>query len=137
MAGLDWPAEFDRTGPSDRRPYPHNFEVSARQALRNVVGELEKFEDVSEIRIVMESGSQRGLDITPPTEYNDPGVVAYWKQDGAEYTAPCDEWDTVRDNAQAIYHYLKAKRGMERWGVESTKSELSTQRREKQLVDRE
>jgi len=65
---------------------------------------------------------------------DDPGVVAYWNQDGKKYAAPCDKWDNLRDNAQAIYHYLKAKRGMERWGVE-VENEYVTQQVEKVPVD--
>jgi hypothetical protein len=125
MPTLNWPDEFDRTSPSDRTPYPHNFEVTVREAVENVTDELSRF-DAGETRI---ETAARGLN-DPATDvtYNDPGVVAYWRVDGEDFAAPCDQWSTLRDNAQAVYHYLKAKRGMDRWGVQTVGGEFSTAR---------
>ena len=143
MSELEWPEEFDRTNPSSRIPYPHNFQVDTREALENVVDELERFNNVEQIRVetkhttlTKDVSGGGGMDMkTTSGKHGDPGVVAYWKQDGEEYAAPCDRWDSLRDNAQAIYHYLDAKRGIERWGVETVESEFAPQRREKRRIE--
>lgn len=127
---LDWPEEFDRTDPSERRPYPHNFEVTAREAVRNVSEELGRI-DSDSTRVAT---AATGLtDSSAAVEYDDPGVVAYWRKDGESFATPCDRWNNLRDNAQAVYHYLKAKRGMDRWGVRTVESEFETQRLSKAL----
>jgi hypothetical protein len=126
---VDWPDGFDRTPDAARDPYPHGFQVSEDEALANVAEELSRFDGVETYRV------ETGLD--DPSDRSgsprrggsfDPGVVAYWRRDGETFAAPCDRWDNVRDNAQAIYRYLKAKRGMERWGVETLEGEFTTQR---------
>jgi len=131
MGTFHWPEEFDRTSPADREPYPHNFEVTVREAVKNVTEELNRFE-ASKTQI---QTAATGLD-NPAGEvtYDDPGVVAYWRIDGEDFAAPCDRWSSLRDNAQAVYHYLKAKRGMNRWGVQTVGGEFGTARVGKVLV---
>jgi hypothetical protein len=129
---LDWPDEFERTEPSDREPYPHGFEVTARRAVDNVVAELDRFDaETTRVETAVDGMPAPGAEVA----CDDPGVVAYWRVDGEHFAAPCDRWISLRDNAQAVYHYLKAKRGMNRWGVRTVREEFSTQRRTKRLVE--
>ena len=37
---IDWPAEFERTPPEDREPYPNGFRVTRSVAFENVLDEL-------------------------------------------------------------------------------------------------
>lgn len=134
---LDWPPEFDRTPEQQRRPYPHGFQVSQTEAFKNILAELRKFDDISQIEI--ETAAQHNSHVPniprASADPDDPGVLVSWEQDGQQYVAPCDQWDNLRDNAQAIYHYLNAKRGMDRWGVGTTENEFMTQQVEKEPVN--
>jgi hypothetical protein len=129
---LDWPDEFDRTDPSERKPYPHNFEVTVHQAVENVTDELDRIE-AETTRVA--TAADGLTDATTEVTYDDPGIVAYWHHDGDDFAAPCDRWSSLRDNAQAVYHYLKAKRGMNRWGVQTVAGEFGTARVRKKLVE--
>jgi len=126
---LDWPDGFDRTAPEDRRPYPHNFRVETREAFTNILQELNK-RDVENIRI---KSSANHLSDRPNLPYasaspDDPGVVAYFEQSNQKYAVPCDQWDNLRDNAQAIAKYLSAKRALKRYNVETVENnEMVTQ----------
>lgn len=110
---LDWPPEFDRTPAEQRRPYPHGFQVSQTEAFKNILAELEKFDDISDIEIetVAPHNSQFPNIPRSSVDPDDPGVLVSWTKDGQKYVIPCNQWDNLRDNAQAIYHYLNAKRG--------------------------
>lgn len=129
-SNLDWPTGFARTKSTEREPYPHTFRVEIRQAFKNILDELHK-RDVYDVRI---ESSAPHLKDNPNLPYanadpDDPGVVAYFTQNGTEYAVPCDRWDSLRDNAQAIAKYLNAKRALDRYGVETVedKTEMTTQ----------
>jgi hypothetical protein len=109
---LDWPGRFARTPDGEREPYPYNFRVSENSALENIKEELRKM-DVEESRI--ETGPR-----------SDPGIVVYFTRDDGEFAVPCDRWDNLRDNAQAVAKYLNAKRALDRYGVTTVEGEWST-----------
>lgn len=109
---IDWPDRFARTPSGEREPYPHNFRVSEREALDNIDKELRKM-DVDEPRVETGPGS-------------DPGVVVYFVRDDGQFAIPCDQWESTRDNAQAIAKYLNAKRALDRYGVTTVENEFST-----------
>lgn len=48
---------------------------------------------------------------------SDPGVCAYFEWDGLRLAIPCDRWDRISHNIQAIALTVEAMRGMERWGA--------------------
>jgi hypothetical protein len=129
-SSLDWPSDFARTDPADREPYPHNFRVELREAFRNVLAELEH-RDVENARVESAANHLANDPNIPYADANpdDPGVVAYYSKGGQEFAVPCDRWDSLRDNAQAIAKYLNAKRALERYGVETVSgtSEMVTQ----------
>jgi hypothetical protein len=127
---LDWPVGFRRTDPDEREPYPHNFRVETRQAFRNILDEL-AHRDATNVRIESAANHLANHPNLPHQNADpvDPGVVAYFEQGSTGFAVPCDRWDNVRDNAQAIAKYLNAKRALERYGVETVEntSELVTQ----------
>ena len=134
---FDWPDEFRRTPDGERTAYPHGFQVSREQAFQNIIEEVRKFDDLRGFKIETAATHQSDSPQIPTqtSDPEDPGVVLYWNRSGEAFAAPGDRWQSLRDNAQAIYHYLKAKRGMERWGVETVDSEFSTQLLEKAALD--
>ncbi|WP_153952299.1 J domain-containing protein [Halosegnis longus] len=128
MNDLDWPDDFDRTPASDREPYPHRFRVSRSQAFDNIVEELGK---LGAVNVRVETAAPH-TSKAPHRPYADrdpdhPGVVAYFERGGDGFAVPCDRWDRLRDNAQAIAKYLDAKRAIERYGVATVGTEMSTQ----------
>jgi hypothetical protein len=48
MSELDWPAEFERTDPSDREPYSGGFRVTRSEAFQNVLDELATWDGVTD-----------------------------------------------------------------------------------------
>lgn len=125
---LEWPDGFARTPPEAREPYPHGFEVSRSDAIDSILEELRKM-DARNVRL--ETGAEHQVrNPNKPyadAEFDDPGVVVYFERDGQQFAVPCDRWDNPRDNARAIALYLRAKRALDRYGVETIDSEFSTQ----------
>lgn len=130
MNNLDWPPEFDRTPPRERARYPHGFQVSMQRAFRNIQTQLSRM-GVDDYRITSGTDHQSADPDMPyqnaPNQPEDPGVVVRWTIDGEQYAAPCDRWNNIRDNAQAIAKYLDAKRALDRYGVSTVESEFRAQ----------
>jgi hypothetical protein len=126
--GVDWPEGFERTDPDDRASYPGGFEVTRHRAFASIMDELEAI-DAYNIDVQTNAPHksrqphQPYKDATP----DDPSVVVYFERDGQRYAIPCDRWDNLRDNARAIGSYLDAKRAIERYGVSTVDTEMSTQ----------
>jgi hypothetical protein len=129
MADVEWPDGFERTDERQREPYPHGFRVDRRQAFENILEEL-KMLGAEEVRI--DSGATKKTvnpnALSQDSNPDDPSVVVYFSKDGQDFAVPCDKWDNVRDNAQAIAKYLDAKRALDRYGVKTVESEFTTQK---------
>jgi hypothetical protein len=129
MADVEWPDGFERTATAQREPYPHGFRVDRRAAFENILEELKKL-GAEEVRI--DSGAtQKTMNpnlLSQESDPDDPSVVVYFSKDGQDFAVPCDMWDNVRDNAQAIAKYLDAKRALDRYGVKTVESEFTTQK---------
>jgi hypothetical protein len=127
---INWPDGFDRTPPEQRKPYPHNFRVSRRKALKNILPQIERIQGVSDIHISSEAEHLTPDSDRPQTDVSpdDPGIVVRFKRDGKEFVLPCDRWASLRDNAQAIAKYVKAKRALDRYGVETYEDEFRPQK---------
>lgn len=129
MTAVGWPDGFDRTPPENREAYPHGFRVSQRRAFENILAELQR---LGAEQVKIESGAEHqkrnpNLPYADATAEDDPAVIVYFTKDTEDYAVPCDRWNNVRDNAQAIAKYLNAKRALNRYGVETIESEFSTQ----------
>jgi len=129
MPDVEWPAGFERTDERQREPYPHGFRVDRRRAFENILEQLKKL-GAEEVRI--DSGAtQKTMNpnlLSQESDPDDPSVVVYFQKDGQDFAVPCDKWDNVRDNAQAIAKYLDAKRALDRYGVKTVESEFTTQK---------
>ncbi|QLK25123.2 J domain-containing protein [Natrinema zhouii] len=125
---LEWPDGFERTPAGDRDPYPHGFRVSRTRAFDNVLEELRKM-DARNVQVETAAPHTQAQPHRPYADRDpdDPGVVVYFERDGRQFAVPCDRWNNLRDNAQAIAKYLNAKRALERYGVQTVESEFSTQ----------
>jgi hypothetical protein len=125
---LEWPDQFDRTPPEQRKPYPHGFEVSRTKASQSILNQLNKMDGLGNVKL--ETGAEHQTR-NPHLPYadstaDDPGVVVHYERHGEQYCIPCDRWARLRDNARAIALYLKAKRALERYGVGTIEDEFST-----------
>lgn len=125
MSNLDWPEEFERTDPIDRKPYPGGFQVTRSTAFQNVLDELQRWEDVTDVQV--DSGAEhqkRNPNMAyANASFDDPGVVVRFTKDGEQMAAACDRWDNIRDNAQDLYHYLHETRMQGQRGSVTAQSE--------------
>ena len=125
---LEWPAGFERTPADKREPYPHGFRVSRSRAFDNILEELRTV-GARNVRVETAAPHTASEPHRPYANHqpDDPGVVVYFDREGQQFAVPCDQWDNLRDNAQAIAKYLNAKRALERYGVSTIESEFRTQ----------
>lgn len=128
MTGYDWPRGFDRTHPNQREPYPHGFRVSTREAFENIITQLDRL-GAEDYAIATDADHQTRNPNLPYADADpeDPSVVVRYSYEGSRYAIPCDRWDNLRDNAQAIAKYIDAKRALNRYGVETRTTEWETQ----------
>lgn len=125
---IEWPEGFDRTPPSERRPYPGGFEVTRTRAFDSILEECEKMDVVNvEVQTAAPHTAKHPHRPYKDRDPEDPGVVVYFDREGQRYAVPCDRWDNLRDNARAIALYLDSKRAIERYGVATVDTEMSTQ----------
>ena len=126
--GYDWPRGFDRTHPDRREPYPHGFRVGTREAFENIITQLERLGS-EEFTIATDAEHQQRNPDLPyaDADPDDPAVVVRYRYQGSRYAIPCDRWDNLRDNAQAVAKYIDAKRALNRYGVETRATEWETQ----------
>lgn len=104
---LQWPSGWPRTeGP---RRESARFKTDLAAALRNLNREL----GLMGAKAILLS-SNYTLGINNP---KDPGVVAYFTWEDQPMSIPCDRWDRIQANVQAIALTVEAMRGMERWGA--------------------
>lgn len=122
---IDWPAEFERTDPSDREPYPGGFRVTRSTAFGNILDELATWQGVTDVQLDSGAEHQKRNPNKPyaNASYDDPGVVVRFNKDGEDMAAACDRWDNPRDNAQDLYHYLHETRMQEKRGTVTAESE--------------
>lgn len=102
---LAWPAGWPRSSYRQRA----RFDSTLAKALENLKSEVTRLGGKG---LVLSSNYTLGAN--NPT---DPGVVAYFTHDGVALAIPCDRWDCIEDNVQAIALTVKAIRGMDRWGA--------------------
>lgn len=125
MSDIDWPDEFPRTPPEDRRPYSGGFRVTRSTAFGNILDELRTWDGVTDVQLDSGAQHQKQNPNKPyaNSSFDDPGVVVYFNKDGEDMAAACDRWDNPRDNAQDLYHYLHETRMQEQRGTVTAESE--------------
>lgn len=125
VSSIDWPESFERTDPQDREPYSGGFQVTRSEAFQNVLDELRRWDGVTDVQLDSGAEHQKRNPNKPyaRASFDDPGVVVYFTKDGEEMAAACDRWDSPRDNAQDLYHYLHETRMQEQRGTVTAESE--------------
>jgi len=58
-----------------------------------------------------------GIPYASAKEPDDRGVACYFDLDGEQRCIPCDKWQYVSENMQAIRKTIGALRGLDRWGA--------------------
>lgn len=112
---LQWPARWPRT----KRPQRAQFDTTMAAARDGILREL-RLMGVHGHDIVISTDIPLRLDGIPYANRRTPddsGVAVYFIRDGQELCIPCDQWDRIQDNMQAIRKMLEALRGIERWGA--------------------
>lgn len=112
---LEWPAGWPRT----LRPDRARFQTSLAGARNGLIHELTL---MNATNIVINSNMalrRDGLPYANQSRLDDTGVAVYFTLNGDQRCIPCDRWDSVEDNLQAIRKTVEALRGLDRWGAKA------------------
>ncbi len=112
---LDWPDGWPRT----RRPERSRFDTTFATARDALIDELRL---LGARHVVLSTNIPLRNDGLPYARYRTPedrGVAVYFLLDGRHQCIPCDKWDRIEDNVQAIRKTVEALRGLERWGAKT------------------
>lgn len=102
---LQWPPGWQRAQFRERA----RFKTTLPSALSNLKKQIEL---MGGSQVILSSNCTLGHE-----NPRDPGVVAYFLWSKKQLAVPCDRWDRVESNVQAIALTVEAMRGMERWGA--------------------
>lgn len=112
---LQWPLGWPRTP----KPIRAIFQTSLAGARAALLYELRKMHATN---IVINSNMELrrdGLPYAKQSRLDDTGVAVYFTLNGEQRCIPCDRWDLVEDNLQAIRKTIEALRGLDRWGAKA------------------
>lgn len=109
---LSWPISWPRS----RGRQSARFKTAFASAVANVRREVEL---MGGERLIISSNvplRRDGLPSAKATYVADPGVAVYFERKKDPLCFPCDVWDAVDDNMQAVAKTIEALRGIKRWG---------------------
>ncbi len=112
---LQWPIGWPRT----QRPVRAQFQTSLAGARSGLINELRL---MNARNVVINSNMELRRDGLPYANQKpllDKGVAVYFTLNGEQRCIPCDRWDDVADNLQAIHKTVQALRGLDRWGAKA------------------
>ncbi len=112
---LYWPEGWKRT------PYSRRI----RSVFRKTIGVVRSFllHEISLLggsKVVVSTNiptRNDGLFYASAREPEDPGVAVYFDYQKRPMCFACDQYETVRENLQAVAMTIEALRGIERWGA--------------------
>jgi hypothetical protein len=113
---LQWPAGWPKTPPEKREHA--KFKTTLAGALANLKRQVQL---MGGREVLLSSNSTLGNE-----NPKDPGVCAYFQwcadlralpEKWQSMAIPCDRWNRIEFNVQAIALTVEAMRGMERWGA--------------------
>jgi len=119
---LHWPEGRPRT----KRPTRAKFDTSFAIARDGLIKEIEM---LGGKHIVLSTNVRLRRDSLPyatDRAPEDTGVAVYFERKGRLMSFPCDKWDRVKDNLQAVRKTINALRGIERWGSEQMMDQAFT-----------
>ena len=109
---LSWPPGFPRT----EYPAQSRFDTPEERVKRNLEFQLDLM-DASNVVVTTNSELRRDGRPYANKRISDAGVAVYFTRKGREQAIACDNWDSIRDNLQAVAKTIEALRGIERWGT--------------------
>lgn len=111
---LYWPPAWPRTEKPRRALFDTSF-VVARDSL------FDELRLMGAKNIILSSNVELRRDGLPYAGRtpDEPAVAVYFDREGVQQCIPCDKWNRVQDNIQAIRKTVEALRGLERWGAKS------------------
>lgn len=115
---LHWPIDWPRTAAHSRH-HTARYKVTFTEARNHLIRQLQLLGARSG-DIVLSTNIPVRRDGLPRAEHSeplDPGVAAYWVEDGQPRNIACDHWATVRDNVRAVGLALDALRALKRSGA--------------------
>lgn len=109
---LKWPDGRPRT----KYRKQSQFKVPTSKAFEHLRDEVGRMLGTS--HLVISTDIPLRADALPrmDREPMDSGVAIYFQRDGNSVVFACDQYDSVKENAQAIAKTIEALRGIERWG---------------------
>lgn len=137
---LQWPGNWPRTAPSDRRAATFRRSQDAPSALAqagqpkpkkaqvilSVAAAVERVEyqlaQIGAVNPVLSTNVEPTLSGRPRGNAADPldcGAAVYFKLNGADRVLACDKWNRVADNIAALAAHIDAIRRIDRYGVGS------------------
>ena len=110
---LQWPDGWPRT----KYPQRSRFDTSQAEAQGRLLDELRM---LGATHVVISSNvplRRDGLPYANRRQPDDRAIAVYFILEGPQQCVPCDKWDKIKDNMQAIRLTISALRGLERWGA--------------------
>lgn len=110
---LCWPVGW----PRKKHPNYSQFRTTFAKARDGLLKEIKLLGGKN---VVISSNISLRLDGLPYANQRNPddtGVAFYFYLFGESQCIPCDKWNNVGDNLQAIRKTVEALRGLERWGA--------------------
>lgn len=109
---LTWPIGWKRSTNRERA----RFETSFGKARDNLLREIYLLGGRNPIISSNLKVNRLGLPYADYREPEDSGVCVYFDFKGKQQCIPCDRWNKIVDNLQAINLTIGALRGLDRWG---------------------
>ena len=117
---LQWPVTTPRTKEQLRKRSSFG-----QRPWDRVVNELRHELDLLGAKVITISTNQPirkdGNPFAQVRRIDDPGVAVYFQLEGMPICLPCDRFLSLGENLRAITLHVAAMRGMERWGVGTSK----------------
>lgn len=129
---LAWPAGWPRAKSRQRASFSkktwdssYRWQSTGRLSVADARQRLsDELDRLGARYVTLSTNLETRLDGQPRSnqaEPADPGVAVYFRLDGKDIVLACDKWDRVADNIAAVAKHIDAIRGMDRWGVGSTR----------------
>lgn len=137
---LQWPGNWPRTAPHERRPAtfrrtqegpaamlaPGQTKPKKAQVILSVAAAVERLEyqlsQIGAVQVVLSTNVEPTLTGRPRGNAADPadvGAAVYFKLNGADRVLACDKWTRIADNIAALAAHIDAIRRIDRYGVGS------------------
>lgn len=111
---LTWPPHWKRTSAPER--YKHNFKTTIAKARDAIADEVWRMGGTNVVISTNAELNRYGQLSSRQRRIDDVGVAVYFDLGKKATCVPCDRWDSLEDNLQAIAKTIEALRGIERWG---------------------